>query len=68
MSHPVYVIWKIVCEQEITWPGYERAGGKQGKEVKATVKQVLLNLCLKGGTLSMRNSTRGLACMPRELE
>lgn len=68
MSHPVYVTWKTVCEQEITWPGYERAGGKQGKEVKTPAKQALLDLCLKGGILSMRNSTRGLACMPRGLE
>lgn len=68
MSHPVYVTWKTVCEQEITWPGYECAGGKQGKEVKTPAKQALLDLCLKGGILSMRISTRGLACMPRGLE
>ena len=67
-SHPVYVTWKTACEQEITLPGYEGAGGKQGKEVKSTAKQELLHLCLKEGILSARNSTRGLACMPRGSE
>lgn len=40
-SHPVYVTWKTACEQEITLPGYEGAGAKQGKEVKSTAKLTL---------------------------
>lgn len=45
----MYVTWKTACEQEITLPGYEGAGGKQGKEVKITAKQaLLLHLCLRG--------------------
>lgn len=39
--HPVYVTWKTACEQEITLPGYEGAGRKQGKEVKSTAKLTL---------------------------
>lgn len=62
MSHPVYATWKTACEQEITLPGYEGAGGKQGKEVKSTIK---LTLCIKEGIWNARNSTRCFACMPR---
>jgi len=67
-SHPVHVSWKTACEQQITLPGNKGAGGKQGKEVKSTAKQVLLHLCLKEGILSDRNSITSLAWMPRGSE